>query len=221
MTLMLGRPWRGHDLTGCSTVREKRSSHLGRGRRHRRGLVETEECWAQRAGAAQTQKAAAGPHRTGEAWVWPPPSPGRVESSQSPGFQFLERCCWRIRTEGQLCCQGEASALCTCPTSPLLSPARPQQPFPAGREDPGLHSPAGPELRAADPSHTIAPGPSRKPRAEALQDPGCRNPGTSLSLVSRVHGIRIECLELKGGILLPISCSGEGQPLRISPTLRF
>lgn len=79
------------------------STHLVMERRHPLGLVETEECWAQRAGAAQTQKAAAGPHRTVGAWAWPPASPEKVESPQSQGFQFLEHYCQRIRTKGHPC----------------------------------------------------------------------------------------------------------------------
>lgn len=99
-------------------LRGLRSTHLVMERRHPLGLVETEECWAQRADAVQTQKAAAEPHRTVGAWAWPPASPGKVESPQSQGFQFLEHCCQRIRTKGHLCGLGFGpSALSSCPTS--------------------------------------------------------------------------------------------------------
>lgn len=76
---------------GHSAVREEKHSPR-EGRRHPQGPVET-SVGLQTAGAAQTQKAAAGPCRTGAAWAWPPASHGKVERSQNQGFQFLECCC--------------------------------------------------------------------------------------------------------------------------------
>lgn len=87
-------------LTSQATVRRGFGrTHLGMERRRPPGLVETEECWAQRADAVQTQKAAAGPCRTVGAWAWPLASPGGAERPQSRGFQFLVCCCQGIKTK--------------------------------------------------------------------------------------------------------------------------
>lgn len=72
---------------------ESQGQGLGMERRHPQGLMETEECWARKAGAVQTQKAAAGPRRTRGASAWLPAFPGWAERPQSQGFQFLEHCC--------------------------------------------------------------------------------------------------------------------------------
>lgn len=186
------------------------STHLAMGRRHPRGLGETEACWAQKAGGAQTPTAAAGPCRSVEAWACPPATRGRTERPQSLGFRFLERCCQRIRAKGHLCCLGVCASalpiglLSLLPSHHQPSHSRPQQPLPEeGRPGPerkghGLHSPTCPERRASDPSSALGfdhvpsalPG---RPGSEALPGHQPQESGDTLLFGHRVNGIRTEC----------------------------
>lgn len=184
------------------------STHLGMGRRHPRGLGETEVCWAQRAGGAQTQMAAAEPCRLVQAW--PPAFPGRAERPQSLGFQFLERCCRRIRTEGHLCCLGfaplpspSARFLCSLPITGLPTPG--PRSFSQRKGDPGPERKAmGCTLPPALNGGCLTPAPpwglSMCPRPCQDGRQGQKHfqvqpqePGDKLLFGHRVNGIRTEC----------------------------